>query len=145
MGCPCSNRWTTWSTIDDVDLVMLEVSSRCEAAPILVLQRPPGEGVQPAPAEEGVPVSGPCRVIYEIKNYNGVDYAVASFSSGDQTWTFAPPLEPGKTKTIKKNASLGVRSECYTARTGVLELVHLVSGVRQTLSEIRICRLREVE
>ncbi len=145
MGCNCSNVWSTWTLVGDTDLIMLDVKSRCEGVPLgypdgfvgppMAAQLPPGD--------DGVRPSGPCRVIYEIHNYHGVAFVVTSFSTGSDTFTFNPPIGAGQKTTIMKQISVTSPSECYTAATGVLQLVHAMSAAPQTLGEIKICRLRQ--
>lgn len=161
MGCQCTNRWTKWTTTGDGELAMLEVQSRCEPVKVIVVQRPDGDvDLQPptgfghdtirtaeghASDPTGVPAASQCKVTYVLKNYFGVDFAITSFSTGADTYVFSPPVGAGQSKTIQASSSLGVAAECYTARTGVLELAHTGTAARLTLGDVRICRLREVE
>ena len=158
MGCNCTARWTRWASMGDGELVMLEVESRCTPAEIAVVQQPGGNveieigfghdtiripaGQLPAPAPApAIPV--PCKITYVIKNAAGCDYNIVSFSTGADTYNFAPPIGPNQAKTIQATSSLPGPGECYRASTGTLELVHSTSGAHMTIGEIKICRLRD--
>jgi hypothetical protein len=162
MGCNCANRWTRWATTGDNELVMVEVESKCEPTQIMVVQRPDGAVAAEPPVGFGhdtlrpaggaatsepaaVPLPAPCKVTYVIKNSFAADFNITSFSTGADSYVFAPPIGKGQTKTVRATSSLPGPGECYRASTGTLELVHESTAARMTIGEIKICRLREPE
>lgn len=136
MGCDCSTGRNDVTLIEDGTMIAYAtIESKCEPAPLA--------NASPEDTERQRRDSGAfgCRVTYVIKNADlnlPGQLVVTGFAAGAFSRTFAPPLQPGQTKTLSYNTSTA-GGDCRREASGQLTFANPDGSGETVIGGIPVC------